>query len=44
MGNCLNKILSLFKRSFSTIHLISGKRLREIRQIAEGGYGFVILV
>lgn len=44
MGNCLKYIFSLFRTSFSTIHLISGKKIREIKPIAEGGYGFVILV
>lgn len=43
MGNCLKYIMSLF-HSFSTIYRISGKKLREIKHIAEGGYGFVSLV
>lgn len=42
MGNCLDKIISLFKPG-KTYH-ISGKRLRELNQIAEGGYGYVMLV
>ena len=42
MGNCVRYVLSLFT-NFS-IHRISGKKLREVKQIAEGGYGFVSLV
>lgn len=42
MGNCIRHCLNLFK-SFST-HRIAGKKLRDVRQIAEGGYGFVSLV
>lgn len=43
MGNCLKYILSIFK-PFSTIYRISGKKLREVKHIAEGGYGYVSLV
>jgi len=42
MGNCLNYLLSFFTQAKT--HRISGKKLREIKQIAEGGYGYVILV
>lgn len=43
MGNCLKYITNLF-RNFSHIHRISGKKLREVKHIAEGGYGYVSLV
>lgn len=43
MGNCLKYILGLV-HSFSAVHRISGKKLREVRHIAEGGYGYVSLV
>lgn len=42
MGNCLEKCLKLFRKF--NIHRISGKKLREIRHLAEGGYGYVSLV
>ena len=42
MGNCLDIILGLFKRS-RTFN-INGKTLKELHQIAEGGYGYVLLV
>lgn len=42
MGNCIRYVLGLFG-TFS-IHRIAGKKIREIKQIAEGGYGFVSLV
>jgi serine/threonine protein kinase len=42
MGGCLELIRGLFRstRSFN----IDGKRLKEIHQIAEGGYGYILLV
>jgi hypothetical protein len=43
MGNCIKFILGWF-HSFSAAYLISGKKLREVKHIAEGGYGFVTLV
>ena len=43
MGNCFKIILN-WVHSFSAAHLISGKKLREVKHIAEGGYGFVTLV
>jgi serine/threonine protein kinase len=42
MGSCLDCVMSFFRQS--KIHKISGRKLREIKQIAEGGYGYVILV
>lgn len=42
MGNCLKYVVDLFT-NLST-HRIAGKKLREVKQIAEGGYGFVSLV
>ena len=42
MGNCIQFILKFFSRG--AIHRISGKKIREIKQLAEGGYGFVSLV
>lgn len=43
MGNCIKYIMGLF-HTFSTIYRISGKKLREVKHIAEGGYGYVSLV
>lgn len=43
MGNCLKKVLNFF-RTFSAVYYISGKKLREVKPIAQGGYGFVSLV
>ena len=42
MGGCLEIIKGWFKvgRRFN----INGKRLKELHQIAEGGYGYVLLV
>ena len=42
MGNCLEILKRWLKPS--RIFNISGKRLRELHQIAEGGYGYVLLV
>jgi serine/threonine protein kinase len=42
MGNCLETIISLFTNRKN--YQISGKKLRELHQIAEGGYGYVLLV
>lgn len=41
MGNCIQKIIQMFQRG--RVINISGKKLRELHQIAEGGYGYVIL-
>lgn len=43
MGNCINHILT-WVRSFNAVYKISGKKLRQLKNIAEGGYGFVSLV
>ena len=42
MGNCINYFMKFIGRG--AIHRISGKKIREIKQLAEGGYGFVSLV
>ena len=42
MGGCLEAVISMFK--IRRIYNISGKKLRELHQIAEGGYGYVLLV
>ena len=41
MGNCIQKIIQIFRGG--RVINISGKKLRELHQIAEGGYGYVIL-
>lgn len=43
MGNCLKYIMK-FIHPFSATHRISGKILREVKHIAQGGYGYVSLV
>lgn len=42
MGGCLDRLLSVFK--LRKTYNISGKNLRELNLIAEGGYGYVLLV
>jgi serine/threonine protein kinase len=43
MGNCMRFIKALL-RTFSAVYRISGKTLREVRPLAEGGYGSVVLM
>jgi serine/threonine protein kinase len=42
MGGCLEAVISIFK--VRKTYNISGKKMRELYQIAEGGYGYVLLV
>lgn len=44
MGNCLKLVLNWLQSFSAATLIISGKKLREVKHIAEGGYGFVTLV